>query len=54
MPGYTLLLEPTLVGVADRAAEQSRSWRSHCPEFMWENQSRQQALLRDPNQPLAG
>ena len=51
MPGYSLLLEPTWLGWhAEQQSSQELSLA--IAQSQLENQSRQQALLLDPTQPL--
>lgn len=51
MPGYSLLLEPTWLGW-QAEQQSSQELAQAIAQSQLENQSRQQALLRDPNQPL--
>ena len=51
MPGYSLLLEPTWLGW-HAEQQSSQELAQAIAQSQLENQSRQQALLRDPNQPL--
>ena len=51
MPAYSLLLEPTWLAYQSQIAR-SQELATTIAQLQLENQSRQQALLLDPNQPV--
>lgn len=51
MPAYSLLLEPTWLAYQSQLAR-SQELATTIAQLQLENQSRQQALLQDPNQPV--